>query len=140
MSLASRSTTSSSAQPGHGRPVADWAAWLALGAFAALWLYSGVWTLVDLDGAQATAARLGYPEWTQLPLGIAKLAGVAIILWGRPRVLVGLAFAGFVYDLLLAGAAHAVRGEPDLVLVLLAAGLTGGAWWADNRRARARAH
>jgi hypothetical protein len=107
---------------------------LALGLFAVLWLYSGIWTLVDLDGARETAERLGYPGWTQAWTGALKIAGVAVILWGRWGTLSGLAFAGFFYDLALAGGAHALRGESDVALVLVALAVTGGAFWADRRR------
>ncbi len=51
-----------------GRP-AVLAGWAVLGLFILVWLYSGVWTLIDLDGARATAERLGFPGWTQVWTG-----------------------------------------------------------------------
>lgn len=102
--------------------------------FCVVFLYSGVWTLIDPDGAREVMQHLGFPTYFLYPQAIAKLLGVALILLRRWRPLTDLAFAGFLYDLLLAGRAHIAEGDPDIALVVVALLLWGAAFWAYHRR------
>lgn len=85
--------------------------WLATGVFGAIFAFSGVWTLVDPAGASIATEALDYPGWIVVPQGIAKLLGLAAILSRRSRLLTGLAFAGFFYDVLLALVSHVVHAD-----------------------------
>lgn len=104
------------------------------GLFCLLFIYNGVWTFVDPEDSRRTLDHLGFPVYFAYPLGIAELLGIAVIVWGRSRTLTGFAFAGFLYELLLALLAHFVEGDPDIWLVLLALMLWAGAFWADRQR------
>lgn len=112
--------------------------WVPMGLFCALFLFSGIWSLIDADGARATMVHLGFPTYFLYPQSVAKVVGVAVILWGGSRTLSGLAFAGFVYDLLLAGGAHIAEGDPDVWLAAFGLLVTGAAFWADRQRFQAR--
>lgn len=70
-----------------------------------------------------------------VPQGIAKVLGLATIRARRSRLLTGLAFAGFFYDVLLALGAHVVQRDQSSIL-LATTGLLAvvAAYWAHQRR------
>lgn len=92
--------------------------WAATGLFVLIFAGSAVLTFADLDASRADTAGLGYPAFTVVPLGVAKVLGLVAILWRRSRLLTGLAFAGFFYDTVLALAAH--LAQQDLPRIALA--------------------
>ncbi len=107
----------------------------ATGLFVAVFLYSAVWSLVDLDGTRADTVALGFPAWTSLPLALAKLAGLAVILSRRFEALTWLAFAGFFYDVVLALGAHvAQRDGARAALALVGIAVTVAAYLVERRR------
>lgn len=85
--------------------------WVATGVFCLIFGYSGVWTLIDPEGASIATEALDYPGWIVIPQGIAKLLGLMAILSRRWVVLTGLALAGFFYDVVLALASHVVHAD-----------------------------
>lgn len=110
------------------------------GLFVLIFAFSAVWNLLDPQGARADTVALGFPAYSVYPLAAAKLVGLAVILWGGSRTLTGFAFAGFIYDLLLALSAHiALRNAGRGALALFALVVTLAAWWADRRRSSAAA-
>ncbi len=105
------------------------------GLFFGIFLYAAVWALVDAPGTYADTEQLGFPGYFTYPLAVAKLAGLAVIAWGRLRTLSGLAFAGFFYDVVLATSAQVAQGNPGrAALAVLAVAVTAGAYLADRRR------
>jgi DoxX-like family len=109
--------------------------WIAIGLFSALFLGSAAFGLLDLDGSKAEWVRLGYPWWTFFFLTAGKVVGVAAIVSNRaPRVVKDFAFAGFLYDLLLAGGAHLAVPEVKVVLPIAALGIWGFAFAMDSKR------
>lgn len=110
------------------------------GLFVLIFGFSAVWNLLDPQGARADTVALGFPAYSVYPLAAAKLLGLAVILWGGSRTLTGFAFAGFIYDLLLALSGHIVQRDPaEGALALFALVVTLGAWWADRQRSPAAA-
>jgi DoxX-like family len=108
------------------------ATWL----LAAIFTFSGVWTLVDPDGARRVMVVLGFPGYFLYPLAVAKLLGVVALLTRRSLALVDLAFAGFFYDLLLALTAHVRTGEPGAGLAVAGLVVWLVAFLGDRRRNR----
>jgi DoxX-like family len=108
--------------------------WLALVPFLLLFLGSAVWTLIDPEGARVQSRELGFPTLFVIPLGIAKLLGAVAIVTNKSLILKQLAFAGFLFDLILAGAAHFENGETYGFLAVFGMGLWACAFWADQRR------
>lgn len=92
--------------------------WAATGLFVLIFGGSAVLTFVDLDATRADTVGLGYPAFTVVPLGVAKILGLVAVLSRRSRLLTGLAFAGFFYDTVLALAAH--LAQQDLPRIALA--------------------
>jgi hypothetical protein len=109
--------------------------WVAIGLFSAVFLGSATFGLLDLNGSKTEWLHLGYPWWTFFALTAGKVVGVATIASNRlPRIVKDFAFAGFFYELLLAGGAH--LSIPEVKVLLAVAGL---AVWAfafimDSRR------
>lgn len=109
--------------------------WVVTGLFVTIFFYSAVWALVDPVGTRIDTVDLGFPGYSVYPLAIAKLLGLAVILWGRSRTLTGFAFAGFLYDVLLALSAHIVQRDPgEGSLALFALVVTVAAWRVDRQR------
>ena len=74
--------------------------------FCLLFLGSAIWTLFDISGTIAETQALGYPSFTVIPLAIAKILGIIAILTNKSRTLKEFAFAGFLYDIVLASLGH----------------------------------
>ncbi|WP_197076627.1 DoxX family protein [Hymenobacter terrenus] len=79
---------------------------ISISLFSAIFVFSALLTIIDVQGSYAEFQRLSFPTWLTYPTGIAKLLGVLAILKSKSRSLKDLAFAGFLYDLLLALGAH----------------------------------
>jgi DoxX-like family len=105
--------------------------WMATGLFFALFAFSAIWTLVDVPGAEAGARRLNFPANLMVPLA---LAGIAAIVWRRSTMLKEFAFAGFLFDLLLAGSQHLYQRDGEGVPVVVGLVLWAGAYYVDRRR------
>jgi DoxX-like family len=106
---------------------------IALGLFSALFLGSAVFGMLDIDASYAEWRHLGYPLWTFYALTLAKVVGVATILSNKSTRLKQFAFAGFLYDLLLALGAHIDQREVKLLLPLTCLAIWGFAYEMDRR-------
>jgi hypothetical protein len=110
--------------------------WIITGLFCLMFLVSVALTAVDPEGTRTGTEKLGYPVYiATYPLAAAKLAGVAVILWRRWPTLRVFAFAGFLYDLILAVSAHIhERDFPYGWLAVFGLGLWCGAYWVERDR------
>jgi DoxX-like family len=107
--------------------------------FFVIFLGSIVLTFADIDATRVATVGYGYPAWVVVPQGVAKVLGLVAILSQRSQLLTGLAFAGFFYDTLLALGAHLVQQDlPNIALATAGALSTAAAYWAHQRRHRAR--
>jgi hypothetical protein len=89
---------------------------IAIALFSAMFLGSAIFGLLDLDASKVEWARLGFPWWTFWGLTGGKIVGIAVILAKSPRTLKDFAFAGFLFDLLLAAGAHVEIPESKVIL------------------------
>ena len=81
---------------------------------------------------------LGYPTYIIYLLAIAKLLGLAAVLSNRSYFLKNLAYAGFLYLLLLAVTAHVAAGEgPEMIPAALALVWLAGSFHFDRKLRRA---
>lgn len=103
--------------------------------FFVIFLGSIVLTFLDLEATRVATVGFGYPAWVVVPQGIAKVLGLVAIVSRRSRLLTGLAFAGFFYDVLLALGAHLVQQDlPNIALASAGLLSIGAAYWAHQRR------
>jgi DoxX-like family len=92
--------------------------WVATGLFCLLFTGSILLTFGDLQGSYDEFQHLGFPVWTVYFLGIAKILGLIAILSNKSKTLKDFAFAGFLYDLLLALGGHIAAQEIKVLLAL----------------------
>ncbi len=113
--------------------------WVPVSLFCLLFFISAVWTLLDIQGTIHETLQLGYPGFTVVPLATAKLLGIVAILSNKSRTLTMFAFAGFLYDLLLATIGHYNNpnigtgiGVAILGLVLWILAFAADRFWRDS--------
>ena len=101
--------------------------WATTILFAVFLGWSAVMYLTEAPKMTATMTHLGYPLYFMKALGVAKLLGIAALLFGPAR-LREWAYAGFTFDLLGASVSHLSSGDgiataavPIAFLALLAA-------------------
>jgi type IV secretory pathway TrbD component len=110
--------------------------WIAIGLFCFMFVFSAVWSFVDPTGAEIEYRHLEYPTWIVYPLAAAKLLGVIAILTNKSQTLKDFAYAGFLYDLILALGAHISKGEDKVFLAVFGLVLWVAAFAMDRMYAR----
>ena len=93
------------------------------GLLVALMVCSAARALLDYAWAWESFEHLGYPTYIIVPLEIAKLLGVAAVVSSVSPFLKHLAYAGFLYHLLLALSAHVAAGDRPEMMAASASGL-----------------
>jgi hypothetical protein len=107
--------------------------WIVTLLFASLQAWSALSYLVEAPRMTATITDLGYPIYFMKLLGVAKLCGIAAILYGGFPTLKEWAYAGFTFDTVGAFWSHAAHGDGVLIasvpLVFLAVQLVSYFLW-----------
>lgn len=112
----------------------DWTYWAPTGLFCLVFIGSALSYFVDYEGARKVFVFLEFPAFLLYPNAVAKLLGVAAILYPRWQTLKTLAFAGFFYDMVLALSSHIYHKDSQGWLAVFGLILWGFAFWADRRR------
>lgn len=76
---------------------------------------------------------LGFPAFIVIPLGIAKIAGVIVLLTRFNKTLVEWAYAGFFFNFILAASAHLSVGDGEAVGSFVALLLLGISYILQRR-------
>lgn len=90
--------------------------WSATGIFSVMMLMSGIMYFSSPEVAQGFT-HLGFPGYFRIELGIAKIAGVALLLAPITWNIKEWAYAGFTITLVSASTAHFVSGDPASAIV-----------------------
>jgi hypothetical protein len=106
---------------------------ISLSLFSALFIGSVIFSFVDIQASYDEYRHLGFPTWTLYPLGLAKVLGIIAIVSNRSKTLKSFAYAGFLYDLLLALGGHISQGEVKIVLPVVSIGLWASTFAMDRR-------
>ncbi len=85
-----------------------------------LFLFSAGMYLFNYDEIKGVFSLLGFPTWIVYPLAIAKIAGVVAVWVRKPKFLMEWAYAGFLFDVLLAAGAHIAVGDGEQFGAILA--------------------
>ena len=107
--------------------------WLAIGLFSLVFIGSALLTVLDVPGSVAEYRHLGFPTWLTYPQSLAKIMGIVAIVFSRSRTLKDFAFAGFLFNLLLAVGGHISQMETDVLLPLITIGIWAFAFTMDRR-------
>ncbi len=99
--------------------------WIFTGLLSALMLTSVTRYLLDLEAFRSYFVNFGYNGRIVIPLAIAKILGIIAILSNKIRFLKEWAYAGFLFNFLLAFEAHIATNDnqyfgPLIALVFLA--------------------
>lgn len=92
--------------------------WIATGLFTLLFSVSVILTLGEFPISVEVYRVLGFDRWLVFFNAFAKILGLAAILQNRSRTLKEFAFAGFLFDLLLALVAHILLQQIEVFLAL----------------------
>ncbi len=85
--------------------------WIATGIICFVFFSGGLMYFLNYELAHQFFISLGFPIWIIYPLGILKILGPLAIITRKSLFLKELAYAGFLYDAILAVAAHLVVGD-----------------------------
>jgi hypothetical protein len=112
--------------------------WIVTLLFALPQAWSALQYLTEAPRMTATLLGLGYPVYFMKILGVAKLLGIAAIVYGGSVTLKEWAYAGFTFEVLGAIASHLSAGDPAYVaavpLLFLVVQLVSYALWRRLRR------
>jgi hypothetical protein len=110
--------------------------WVTTALVALMMLQGGISEILRTEGSVQVMRALGYPDYLNTILGIAKLLGVAALLLPVPRTLREWAYAGFTFDVGGAIASFVAIGAVNVTLLIpifsLALVLTS--YWSWRRR------
>jgi len=107
--------------------------WIATGLLSFLFAAGGLMYLLNYARAYGFFTNLGFPTWIIYPLAILKLAGVVAILSRKSLFLKELAYAGFLYDALLALVAHIVVQDGEAMPAVLSLVFIAVSWRYDRK-------
>ncbi len=108
--------------------------WLSIGLFTLLFVGSLVLTLSDLEASYKSYSHLGFPTmWAVFFNATGKILGLLAIWHNKSRTLKTFAFAGFLFDLLLALSAHTAQQEIDVLLAVTGLVLWGFAFAMNQK-------
>jgi hypothetical protein len=93
------------------------------------------------EGAAETFAKLGFPDYFRVELGIAKILGAVALVAPVPRAVKEWTYAGFTISFVSALIAHAAVGDPVSALIppAIALGLLVASYATYHSYARASA-
>jgi hypothetical protein len=106
--------------------------WLATGLFSLLFIGSSILGFADPQGAYDEYRHLEFPSWILYPLSLLKALGVVAIISNKSQTLKDFAFAGFLYDLLLAIGGHLAQMDVKIWLAIFGLVLWGFAFYMDR--------
>ncbi len=107
--------------------------WIAIGLFGLLFIGSAIFGVVDPQGSYDEYRHLEFPSWILYPLSLLKVLGIVAIISNRSQTLKDFAFAGFLYDLLLALGGHIAQQEIKFLLPIFGLTLWGFAFYMDRQ-------
>lgn len=82
--------------------------WFTTGFICLMFFLGGMMYLFNYEMAYTYFNNFGFPTWIIYPLAILKFLGVIVVITRKSLFLKELAYAGFLYDAILAVAAHIV--------------------------------
>ena len=85
--------------------------WVSTAILCGIFLYSAFMYFTKTKMIKGFFESFNYPTYIVIPLAIAKIVGVAMILWRPNKWFTEWAYAGFFFDLVLATSAHHYAGH-----------------------------
>lgn len=93
-------------------------------------LFSAGMSIFNNAGVVEEFTQLGYPTYIIYPLAIAKILGLIAIWSNYSKILKEWAYAGFLYDFILALSAHINAGDGELAGPIIALALLAASYFS----------
>ena len=107
--------------------------WIVTGLLCALFFMGALMYLFNYPRAEGFFISLGFPTWIIYPLAILKVLGPIVILLRKSLFLKELAYAGFLFDAVLAFFAHYMVRDGEYMFAVLAFIFTIVSWIYDRK-------
>ena len=107
--------------------------WISTGLLCLLFLAGAMMYLFNYERAHGFFVSLGFPTWIIYPLATLKILGAVAVLTRYSSFLKELAYAGFLYDSILALAAHVAVRDGEYAPAIVALILTTVSWTFERK-------
>ncbi|MCW2118165.1 DoxX family protein [Flavobacterium sp. 7A] len=107
--------------------------WTSTGLLCLLFLASAMMYIFNYPRAEEFFISLGFPVWIIYPLATLKILGVLTLLSKKSNFLKELAYAGFLFDVLLALTAHLMVSDGEFAPAILALIFIVTSWIYDRK-------
>ncbi|WP_394973847.1 DoxX family protein [uncultured Croceitalea sp.] len=107
--------------------------WIATGLMSAIFLFSASMYLLNYERVSGFFVNLGFPTWLIYPLAILKILGIVALLSKKYTFLKELAYAGFLFDAILALVAHLMVSDGEQMGAILAIIFITVSWIYDRK-------
>ena len=107
--------------------------WTATGIMSFMFIAGGLMYIFNYEHPHGHFINLGFPVWLIYPLAVLKILGVIAILTRKSIFLKELAYAGFLYDALLAFVAHIMINDGEYMPALVAFIVISISWIYDRK-------
>ena len=107
--------------------------WISTGILCALFMFSAMMYIFNYPRIEGFFINLGFPTWIIYPLAVLKVFGVLAILTKKINHLKELAYAGFLFDAILALSAHIIVNDGEFMPAIIAIVATTVSWIYDRK-------
>ena len=107
--------------------------WVATGILCAVFTFSATMYLLNYARVEGFFQSLGFPTWLIYPLAIVKILGMIALLSKKSSFLKELAYAGFLFDAILALAAHLIASDGEFPAAVVAIIAITVSWVYDRK-------
>ena len=107
--------------------------WAATILMSFMFVAGGLMYFFQYEHPHGHFINLGFPVWLIYPLAVLKILGVIAILTKKSNFLKELAYAGFLYDVLLAFVAHDIIEDGEYMPALIAFIIISISWIYDRK-------
>lgn len=107
--------------------------WISTGLLCLLFFAGAMMYIFNYPRAEMFFNSLGFPTWIIYPLAFLKIAGAITVITKWNLFLKELAYAGFLFDAVLALAAHIMVLDGEYAPAIIALTLTVASWIYDRK-------
>ncbi|WP_289039693.1 DoxX family protein [uncultured Zobellia sp.] len=107
--------------------------WVSTILLCLLFIMGAMMYLFNYPRAESFFISLGFPTWIIYPLAALKIIAPIVILVRKSLFLKELAYAGFIFDALLALVAHLMVRDDEYMFAILALIFTVVSWVYDRK-------
>lgn len=107
--------------------------WIATGILCALFTFSALMYFFNYPTAESFFINLGFPTWLIYPLATLKIVGLFAIVTKKSIFLKELAYAGFLFDAILALFAHLAVNDGEFIPAIIGITAVSISWIYDRK-------